>query len=183
MWRVLQNRLLYVFLLCTVAPALAGGVRLDPQAGWPARRPSDRPAGRSQPYSGAERMYKAPEYAERFLPASLGGRRHQSGLPKSAYWLRLTVQAPQDHIIRNWLLELAGFPRWIISAPILWTSMAGAYQTGDMLTFDQRPYPHRHFIFPCCWTRARSPPFTCEWNPRAHSPLPVMIWTEPALLV
>ncbi len=183
MWRVLQNCLLYVFLLCTVAPALAGGVlRLDPQAA------GQRAAHQIDLLEDPSRILglsdvQGPEYAERFLPASLVEGDINLGYSKSAYWLRLTVQAPQDHIIRNWLLEL-GFPALDhISAYIVDKHGWRAYQTGDMLTFDQRPYPHRHFIFPMLLDPGQITTIYLRVESQGTLTLPVMIWTEPALLV
>ena len=166
MWRVLQNCLLYVSAVhCRSGP---GWWRAAPgSCKRLAKAPPIRSTWRSQPYSGAERCTNR---------NTLGAFTSQPGWKATSIWATQKAPTgcglpykPLGIIIRNWLLEL-GF-RLDESARLYWTSMAGApIQTGDMLTFDQRPYPHRHFIFPMLLDPGRSPAVYLQVESQAHSP-------------
>ncbi len=182
MWRMLQN-CLCVLLLCMGAPALANGVlQLDADA------PGQRAARHIELLEDPSRILglndvQNPEYAERFRPPPLAGSDINLGYSKSAYWLRLSVRAPSDETFRTWLLEL-GFPALDqVSAYIVDAEGWQVYQTGDLQSFDQRPYPHRHFVFPMRLAPGQQSTIYLRVESQGTLTLPVMVWSESALLV
>lgn len=183
MWRALQN-CLYMWLLCACAPALADGVLL-----LDADAPGQRAAHYIDLLEDRSRLLglsdvQRPEYARQFRSVPLIDNDINLGYSKSAYWLRLTLRAPLDGApARHWLLEL-GFPALDhVSAYIVDAQGWRAYQTGDMLSFSQRPYPHRHFLFPMLLDPGQRTTVYLRVESQGTLTLPVMVWTEPALLV
>lgn len=163
---------------------MAGGIlQLD------ARAPGQRAAAYIDLLEDSSRILgltdvQSPEISAQFLPVQLIDNDINLGYSKSAYWLRLRMQAPSDaHLAQTWLLEL-GFPAIDhVSAYIVDKRGWHAYQTGDMQPFDQRPYPHRHFIFPLLLDPGQQTTVYLRVESAGTLTLPVMLWTEPAQLV
>ena len=86
-----------------------------------------------------------PALQERFLPAAHGGDVN-FGYSKSVFWLRCRLDAMTAG---KWLLEI-GYPS-LDYIQVYSSRPTGGYemqQSGDLLPFSTRVYPHRNFVFP-----------------------------------
>lgn len=179
--------LLRVALFCLAIlfslTATAGGVlQLDAQA------PGQRATAYIDLLEDPQHQYRLsdiqrPELAARFKPAEGANNDINLGYSRSTYWLRIPLQAPAQGSPQTWLVEL-GFPALDhVTAYLHDQHGQQVYQTGDLLPFAHRPYPHRHFLFPLRLAPGQSTTVYLQVRSEGTLTLPVMVWSEPSLLV
>jgi serine phosphatase RsbU (regulator of sigma subunit)/anti-sigma regulatory factor (Ser/Thr protein kinase) len=87
----------------------------------------------------------SPEISKQFIPSSQD--EPGFGFTSSVFWIRLTVENPEDRSI-DWLLEIAYPPLDFISLYVPDNKNYIIKKTGDRFPFATREIKHRNFIFP-----------------------------------
>ncbi|CAG0997051.1 two-component system, sensor histidine kinase LadS [Methylophilaceae bacterium] len=111
--------------------------------------------------------------AKRFAPANAVSGQINFGYSNSAYWLRCDLSG----VTGKKLLEIA-YPA-LDNVQVFMPDASGTYrmqEAGDIRPFDQRPYPHRNFVFPIEFTQADTMLYI-RAESRGTLTLPIKLWS------
>jgi hypothetical protein len=124
-----------------------------------------------------------PVMAKRFEPAlpKITSSEINFGYSASAWWLCLEVQ-PEAAALRHWVLEVgySSLDRIELYVP----RADGGFEkmvSGDSLPFSERPYPHRHHVFPIQLTPGKPQMIFLRVTSSGNLTIPVALWQPDAL--
>jgi PAS domain S-box-containing protein len=122
-----------------------------------------------------------PAQQARFTPVAQGGSATNFGLTRSAFWLRIVLQA-QANAPAQWLLEVA-YPA--LDHLELYTSKAGGgferQSGGDLQPFASRPVPHRNHVLPVLLQPGQESTLYLRVQSQGTLSAPTRLWQAPAL--
>jgi len=125
----------------------------------------------------------SPALAKNFEPAlpKITSSEINFGYSSSAWWLCLQVQPEATALIR-WMLEVgySSLDRIEVYVP----RPHGGFDklvSGDLLPFSERPYPHRHHVFPLALTPGKSQMIFLRITSGGNLTIPVALWQHDAL--
>ncbi len=124
-----------------------------------------------------------PALAKQFEPAlaSITSSEINFGYSGSAWWLCLQLQ-PEAGAPQRWMLEVgySSLDRIEVYVP----RAGGGFDrivSGDMLPYSQRPYPHRHHVFPVNLTPGKPQMVFMRVTSGGNLTIPVALWQPDAL--
>jgi diguanylate cyclase (GGDEF)-like protein len=124
-----------------------------------------------------------PALAKSFEPAlpKITSAEINFGYSASAWWLCLQVQ-PEAATLRRWMLEVgySSLDRIEVYVP----RADGGFDklvSGDLLPFSERPYPHRHHVFPVTLTPGKTQMIFLRVTSGGNLTIPVALWQPDAL--
>lgn len=113
---------------------------------------------------------------------SLSGGSANFGFAEETYWFRADLRGGSP-VRESWLLEL-GYP--LLDYVDLFVVRQGEvvrhYATGDKLPFDQRPFPHRNFLFPLSLADGESARVYVRIESSSAVQMPLSITSHKAML-
>lgn len=125
----------------------------------------------------------SPALAKSFEPAlpKITSSEINFGYSSSAWWLCLQVQ-PDAAALRRWMLEVgySSLDRIEVYVP----RADGSFEkmvSGDLLPFSERPYPHRHHVFPVTLIPGKSQMIFMRVTSGGNLTIPVALWQPDAL--
>ncbi len=124
-----------------------------------------------------------PVMARRFEPAmpKITSSEINFGYSASAWWLCLQVQ-PESAALRQWMLEV-GYSS-LDHIEVYVPRAGGGFDklvSGDSLPFSERPYPHRHHVFPFELTPGKPQMIFLRVTSSGNLTIPVALWQPDAL--
>ena len=168
-----------LWLLLAAAPPLqAAEVKLSPQPVFNLSRALDYledPSGEL-----TLETVLLPAQQARFRPVPAFGPGPNFGFTRSAYWLRVTLDAPFG-LPRDWLVEVAYPP---LDRVDLYAPDAFGYERqvgGDALAFDSRALVHRNHVFPVSIIEGSQATLYLRVESTGTLSAPVRLWQPAAL--
>jgi diguanylate cyclase (GGDEF)-like protein len=124
-----------------------------------------------------------PVMARRFEPAmpKITAAEVNFGYSGSAWWLCLQLQ-PESNSLRRWMLEV-GYSS-LDHIEVYVPRADGGFDkmvSGDTLPFSERPYPHRHHVFPVDLTPGKPQMVFLRVTSGGNLTIPVTLWQPDAL--
>ncbi|MFA7292319.1 MAG: 7TM diverse intracellular signaling domain-containing protein [Rhodocyclaceae bacterium] len=120
---------------------------------------------------------RQPEHATRFRAHPSSGELNL-GYSASAWWLRVTLQ-PTLATSPDWLLEV-GFPT-LDNVAFFAPDSSTAVLSGDSVHFEQRPFRHRHFVFPIKLAPGQTQTLHLRVSSAGSLTVPLTLWQPQAL--
>jgi diguanylate cyclase (GGDEF)-like protein len=120
---------------------------------------------------------RQPEHATRFRSPQASGDLNL-GYSASAWWLRVTLQPTAD-TPPDWLLEV-GFPT-LDDVAFFAPGNTAAVLSGDSARFQQRPFRHRHFVFPVELAAGQTQTIHLRVSSAGSLTVPLTLWQPQAL--
>jgi diguanylate cyclase (GGDEF)-like protein len=163
-----------ILFICLLLATLCG--RAAPVLHLDAARDAVTPAGQLEVLEDRSgRMTLADAMTQHFLP--LPGSGLSAGYRRSAYWLRLTVNAAPG-AAGPWLVEIRFPPLGRIDA---WLPASGqSWQMGNRLPFAARPVPHRNFVLPLMLQAGATQTLYLRVESEGSLVVPLRLWPQQA---